>query len=157
MVSNNVSDQEIPPERRFGWGNLFVSPENDPRSTAPSVGERATLVDWLHAYRQTLELKCQGLDAEQMARCSVPPSDLSLLGLVRHMADVERYWFREVLAGERVPRHYGEADDENAAFRGAVPEAACVDEAWAYLAQRNRLCDALRRQLSGPRPHGHDA
>lgn len=55
-------------------------------------------------YRTTLELKCAGLDAEQLARRSIPPSDLSLLGLVRHMADVEHFWFRRVLAGEDVER-----------------------------------------------------
>jgi Protein of unknown function (DUF664) len=53
-------------------------------------GERATLLDYLHAYRLALELKCAGLDAEQLARRSVAPSTMSLLGLVRHMADVER-------------------------------------------------------------------
>ena len=47
-------------------------------------------------------MKCAGLDADGLARRSVPPSDLSLLGLVRHLADVERYWFRKVLAGEKV-------------------------------------------------------
>ena len=65
-------DAHLPTERRFGWSNMFVAPDEDPRSQAPSVGERAALTDVLKGYRQTLELKCQGLDAEQLARRSVP-------------------------------------------------------------------------------------
>ena len=83
-------DTDIPTERRFGWSDMFVAPEEDPRTQAPSVGERATLIDFLAGYRQTLELKCQGLGPEELARRSVPPSNMSLLGLIRHMADVER-------------------------------------------------------------------
>ncbi len=117
--------------RSFGWQDMFVPPEEDPRSQAPSVGERATLNEYLHAYRQTLELKCQGLDAEALARRSVPPSTLSLLGLVRHLADVERHWFRQVLAGEDVPPVFRTAEDGDAAFNGALPDPEVVDEAWA--------------------------
>src|SRR5665213_414720 len=111
-------------ERRFGWSNLFVAPEEDPRNQVPSDGERATLIEFLTAYRQTLELKCQGLDAEQLARRSVPPSNLSLLGLVRHMPDVERYWFRQVLAAEDAPRRYRTPDDRDGDFNGAIANPA---------------------------------
>jgi uncharacterized damage-inducible protein DinB len=110
---------------------MFVDPEMDPRSQEPSVGERATLISYLTAYRQTLELKCDGLDAEAMARRSVPPSDLSLLGLVRHLADAELHWFRRVLGGEDVPNRFRTADDRDAAFTGALPDQEVVDEAWA--------------------------
>lgn len=110
---------------------MFVRPEDDPRSQEPSVGERATLADFLTGYRQTLELKCQGLDAEQLARRSVPPSNMSLLGLVRHMADVERHWFRQVLSGEDAPRRFPTPEDRDADFNGARPDPAVVDEAWA--------------------------
>ena len=65
-------------------------------------GERALLLGYLRNYRLTLELKCSGLDAEQLARRSVPPSNLSLLGLVRHLATVEQAWFRVAMAGEDV-------------------------------------------------------
>ena len=122
---------DVPVVRQFGWQDMFVSPEEDPRSQAPSTGERATLTDYLHAYRQTLELKCQGLDASGMARRSVPPSTLSLLGLVRHLADVERRWFRQVLAGQDVPLIVRTADDREAAFDGALPDPVLVDQAWA--------------------------
>jgi uncharacterized damage-inducible protein DinB len=124
-------DADIPTERHFGWSDLFVAAEEDPRSQVPSVGERATLTDFLTAYRQTLELKCQGLDAEQLARRSVPPSNMSLLGLIRHMADVERHWFRQVLSGEDTPRRYRTVEDRDADFNGATADPAVVSEAWA--------------------------
>ena len=77
----------------------------DPREGGTSLGdERATLVEYLRWQRLTLELKCAGLDAEQLARRSVEPSTMSLLGLVRHMADVERAWFRRRMAGQDVPQ-----------------------------------------------------
>jgi uncharacterized damage-inducible protein DinB len=123
-------EPDVPTERRFGWANLFVAPEEDPRSQATSIGERATLIDFITGCRQTLELKCVGLSAEQMARRSVPPSNLSLLGLVRHMADVERYWFRQVLSGEDAPRRYRTAVDHDADFNDARADAAVIDDAW---------------------------
>jgi uncharacterized damage-inducible protein DinB len=126
----NQGDHDIPTERRFGWSNLFVAPEEDPRSEATSVGERATLIDFIAGCRQTLELKCQGLGAEQMARRSVRPSNMSLLGLVRHMADIERYWFRQILSGEEVPRRYRTTEDHDADFNGATADQAVVDDAW---------------------------
>jgi uncharacterized damage-inducible protein DinB len=75
--------------------DLWVDPEDDPREGGPSLAdERTTLVEYLRAQRLTLELKCSGLDAAALARRSVEPSTMSLLGLVRHMAEVERGWFR---------------------------------------------------------------
>ncbi len=62
--------------------------------------ERATLDAFLDYHRATLALKCEGLSDEQWRTCSAAPSNLSLLGLVRHMAEVERHWFRRVLNGE---------------------------------------------------------
>ena len=88
------------------------------------------MIDFLTGCRQTLELKCRGLDAEQMARRSVPPSNMSLLGLVRHMADVERYWFRQVLSGQDAPRRYRTTEDRDADFNGAGADPALVVEAW---------------------------
>jgi uncharacterized damage-inducible protein DinB len=133
MVTDEDADQsepEIPTERRFGWSNLFVAPDEDPRSMDTSVGERATLIDFLTGCRQTLELKCRDMDAEQMARRSAPPSNLSLLGLIRHMADVERYWFRQVLSGEDAPRRYRTTEDRDADFNGASADPVVVEDAW---------------------------
>ena len=148
MANDETRDSPgIPTVRRFGWSNMFVPPDEDPRSQVPSVGERATLIDFLTGYRQTLEMKCQGLNAEQMARRSVPPSDMSLLGLVRHMADVERYWFRQVLAGEDLARRYCTPEDRDADFNGASAAPALVDDAWAAwreeVAKAERCIEAL--------------
>jgi hypothetical protein len=119
------------PQREFGWWDMFVHPDDDPREQGGEFsGERATLVRYLRDYRLTLEMKCAGLDAESMARRSVPPSNLSLLGLVRHLAGTEQSWFRRVLAGQDVPRLYRSDADPNGDFNGAVADPALVAEAW---------------------------
>jgi uncharacterized damage-inducible protein DinB len=119
------------PERTFGWSDMFVPPDEDPRSqTSEFEGERATLVRYLRDYRLTLEIKCAGLDAEAMARRSVPPSNMSLLGLVRHLAGVEQHWFREVLAGQDVVRHFRSDADPDGDFDGATTDPGLVTEAW---------------------------
>ena len=92
--------------------------------------ERAALAGFLRHQREILERKCAGLDAAALARRSVEPSALSLLGLVRHLADVERAWFRRVLAGEDAPpRFYSDADPDGD-FDGAAADEALVVEAW---------------------------
>jgi uncharacterized damage-inducible protein DinB len=112
--------------------DVFVDPSLDPRSDAPSPpGERATLLDYLTFQRQTLELKCDGLDAAALARRSVEPSTMSLLGLVRHLADVERSWFRQRLAGEDVARRFSSPEDPDGDFDGAVADDQVVTQAWA--------------------------
>ena len=117
-------DQDLP-TRQFGWWDMFVHPDDDPRSDGGFKGERATLVGFLRDQRLTLELKCAGLDADGMARRSVEPSSLSLLGLVRHLADVERGWFRRRLAGQDAPSRYrSEADPDGAFDAGCTPEVA---------------------------------
>ncbi|WP_419538584.1 DUF664 domain-containing protein [Mycolicibacterium fortuitum] len=65
-----------------------------------NADERTTLESWLEFYRATLALKCEGLNEEQLRSAPVPPSELTLLGLVQHAAEVERNWFRRVLTGE---------------------------------------------------------
>jgi uncharacterized damage-inducible protein DinB len=68
-----------------------------------NADERTTLESWLDFHRATLEMKCENLDDTQAGTSSVPPSGLTLTGLVQHMAEVERNWFRRVLAGEDAP------------------------------------------------------
>lgn len=81
-----------------------------PRPTPPmTADERSTLEGWLEFYRATLAAKCEGLTEDQVRFASVPPSALTLLGLVQHAAEVERNWFRRVLAGESAPAIYGPA------------------------------------------------
>ncbi|HUN30397.1 MAG TPA: DinB family protein [Trebonia sp.] len=112
--------------------DLFLDPVQDPRQEGSSLsGERATLLDYLRYQRQTLEVKCEGLDAGQLAARSVEPSTMSLLGLVRHLAHVERVWFRIRFAGQDVPRLYQTAEDPDGDFNGAVADPAVVAEAFA--------------------------
>jgi uncharacterized damage-inducible protein DinB len=102
------------------------------RTDPPFQGdERDTLVGFLRWQRETLEMKCAGLDARALARRAVEPSALSLLGLVRHLADVERAWFRRVLAGRDDPPLFYSDADLNDDFDGAAADPALVDEAWA--------------------------
>ncbi|MER5936090.1 DinB family protein [Streptomyces sp. NPDC001928] len=130
-MTDVTKPEEALPRRSFGWWDMWVAPDDDPRSDGGYVGELATLVGYLSDQRLTFEMKCADLDAEDMARRSVPPSDLSLLGLLRHLAGVEQVWFRRVMAGQDVPRHYRTEDDPNGEFTGAVPDPAVVAEAWA--------------------------
>src|SRR6185437_10598291 len=112
--------------------DLFIDPVDDPREGGPRLGgERATLTEFLRCQRLTLELKCAGLDAGQLARRAVEPSTMSLLGLVRHMAEVERKWFRIRFADNAEDNRYQTADDPDGDFNGAVADQAVVDEAWA--------------------------
>lgn len=105
--------------------------DDDPREHGPRLGdERTTLVESLRRQRLTLEMKCAGLDAEQLARRSVEPSTMSLLGLVRHLAEVERGTFRRLMAGQDVPRLYTSEADRDGDFTGAVADAAVVAQAW---------------------------
>lgn len=117
-------------DRRFP--DMWVDPEDDPREKDVSAtGEKGVLEEYLDHYRLTLAMKCEGLDAEQMARRSVPPSTLSLLGLVRHLAKVEHSWFRRVLGGQPdLPRLYWSEEDRDLDFNGVVADDVVVADAW---------------------------
>ena len=110
---------------------MFIDLGDDPREDGPRLGdERATLFETLRCARLTLEMKCAGLDAEAMARRSVEPSTMSLLGLVRHLAEMERATFRVMMAGAQVPRLFCSDTDRDGDFDGAVPDPHVVAEAW---------------------------
>ncbi|MFV0134623.1 DinB family protein [Streptomyces sp. HMX87] len=121
--------------------DMWADPDDDPRNTegASPEGELATLQDFLAGYRMTLRMKCEGLDAEQLARRSVPPSTMSLLGLIRHLAEVERDWRNWIGDGDPLPKLYGEPDGD---FDGAVGEQAVVDAAYADLEREQAATDA---------------
>jgi uncharacterized damage-inducible protein DinB len=111
--------------------DMFVDPDSDPRPEPPTRGdERATLLGFLRWHRHTLELKCSGLDAVDLARRAVEPSSMSLLGLVRHMAEVERGWFRRFMAGQDAPPHFYSAADPDGDWDGALPDPDLVAQAW---------------------------
>jgi uncharacterized damage-inducible protein DinB len=130
-----AGERETVPERWNAVGagsNMWMDMSLDPRFTdwKPPEGERATLVEFLQRYRLVMEMKCADLDAAQLASRSVPPSTMSLLGLIRHMADVERSWFRCVMAQSDVPPLYWSETVPDADWLGAVADPALVDEAW---------------------------
>lgn len=111
---------------------MWVDPRDDPRETGQQpVGEKETVWDYLRRYRLTLQMKCADLDATQLAQRSVPPSTMSLLGLVRHLAGVEHHWFQRVLQGHDVPRLYRSETDRDHDFNGAVADPVVVEEAWS--------------------------
>ncbi|HJP74146.1 MAG TPA: DinB family protein [Pseudonocardiaceae bacterium] len=123
------------------YPDMWLDPADDPRNsdgTSPD-GELPTLRDYLKAYRFTLLMKCEGLTPEQLARRSVPPSTMSLLGLIRHVAKAERDW-RGWIVPDPPPRLYGERDAD---FDGAIADQAVVDGAYADLAREQAATDAV--------------
>jgi hypothetical protein len=81
----------------------MTAPQVD-RPEVPRVTDERTMLDaWLDYHRATLLMKCAGLSDEQLKVRSAEPSALSLLGLVRHLTDVERGWFRRGVGGEQGP------------------------------------------------------
>ncbi|MFE1789358.1 DinB family protein [Streptomyces sp. NPDC059525] len=90
-----------------------VDHRTEPSTTA---GEREMLDGWLEYHRETLAWKCEGLSDEQLRATPLRPSALSLMGLVRHMAEVERYWFREIALGADLPDLYSTRDNRDGDF-----------------------------------------
>src|SRR6478735_8187306 len=115
-------------------------------------GEEAVLRDYLGHFRTTFQRKCEGLDAEQLARRSVPPSTMSLLGLARHLAAVEFSWWRRVMGHDLdLPKMWGKDEHRDADFDGAVADDAVVAEAWA--AWRSEVAYARAFQAGHPMDH----
>ncbi|MFG3097768.1 DinB family protein [Streptomyces sp. NPDC048202] len=133
-------------EQRARWTeatvypDMWADPDDDPRNTdGPSPdGELATLQDYLDNYRLTLRMKCEGLDPAQLAMRSVPPSTMSLLGLIRHLARAERDWRNWISEGDPLPKLYGARDAD---FDGAVAEQAVVDAAFRDLEREQAATD----------------
>jgi hypothetical protein len=142
-------------ERRFAWSDMFVHPDNDPRPDGGFADMRATLLGYLRNHRLTLELKCAGLDAAQLARRAVPPSNLSLLGLVRHLAGVEQAWLRIRMAGLDVPRLYRSPDQPAGEFDGAVADDEVVAEAWSTWRTEVAFADAYLARTPDLETVGH--
>lgn len=135
-----MSDQPARWTQASVYPDMWTDPDDDPRNNENSPeGELATLLDFLVNYRITLRMKCEGLDPEQLARRSVPPSTMSLLGLIRHLAEVERDWRNWITDGDPLPKLYGKKDAD---FDGAVAEQAVVDAAYADLEREQAELDA---------------
>ncbi|MDT0381821.1 DinB family protein [Streptomyces sp. DSM 42041] len=112
------------------------------------------LRDYLDYHRATLAMKCEGLTDEQMRRRSMPPSTLSLLALVRHMAEVERAWFRRTLAGEDVGWVWSDERDYQEAFRVGDATRAEAFDAWQAEVEHSRRIerDAPSLEVTGYNP-----
>ena len=103
----------------------------DTRDQRPLTGdERAILTAVLDWHRQTFELKCSGVPPGRLSEKNIPPSGLSLHGLVRHLAAVERWWFRQQFAGEDVPNLYYSDDDPNQDFDSLDGDPAEAFAVW---------------------------
>ncbi|WP_399928181.1 DinB family protein [Streptomyces kanamyceticus] len=120
-----------------------VPRRTEPPHTAPD--ERASLTAFLQYQRETLAMKCAGLTAEQLKERAVPPSDMSLLGLVRHLAEVERSWFGNVMNGEALRADWsGRVPGEHADFDVADADPDEAFEVWhAECARSRAVVDAL--------------
>ncbi|MEW9555854.1 DUF664 domain-containing protein [Nonomuraea sp. NPDC050783] len=138
-------------------GDLFPAGGHDRRFGGPATGdERRLLLDMLRAQRETLRLKCAGVPAE-LARRSVEPSTLSLLGLVRHLADVERRWFRRVLAGQSAPPVFSSDADPDGDFDGAVDDPEVIEAAWRAWEAEVAFAERFVARAAGLDVEGHDA
>ena len=126
----------------------WIAPPVERTDPITTNGERAALQDWLNFHRQTLLIKCGGLTAEQLRWCAVPPSNLSLLGLVRHMTEVERGWFRRRIAGQDAGYLYSSEADPDGEF-SHVDTADPEQDYAAYL----REIELARQAAAG---HGLD-
>ena len=123
----------------------WTAPEIERSPTPKLVDERASLQGWLDFHRETLLAKCTGLTHEQLATRSAEPSRLSLLGLVRHMAEVEAWWFRSNLRGDLAHGFYGPDDNLEGDFEDL--DAHPAEEVFARYVEECRLADAAAEGL----------
>ena len=110
-----------------------------------TAGERETLRGFLDFHRATLAKKCDDLSDDDLRRLAMPPSTLSLLGLVRHMAEVERAWFRRVIDGQDIPLVWSPDGDFQAAY-----DPTGADPAEAFAAWRTEVDHARRIESAAP-------
>ncbi len=111
------------------------------------AGEREMLRVFLDYHRATLALKCDGLNDVDLRRRSMPPSGLSLLGLVRHMAEVERTWFRRVINGEDIPLVWSDEGDFQVAYDATEATRAEAFGAWEAEVEHSRRIEAAAESL----------
>jgi uncharacterized damage-inducible protein DinB len=118
------------------------------RNDTPKLAdERETLRAYLDFHRSTLAMKCDGLSDDDLRRASSPPSTLSLLGLVRHMAEVERTWFRKVVNAEDIPLVWSDAGDYQVAYDASMATRAEAFEAWQTEVKHSRRIEEAAESL----------
>ncbi|MEU1075376.1 MULTISPECIES: DinB family protein [unclassified Streptomyces] len=111
----------------------------DDRPAPPLLAdERETLRGFLDYHRATLAMKCEGLTDEELRTTSMPPSTLSLLGLVRHMAEVERTWFRRVVGAEDITLVYSDVNDYQVAYDASGATRADAFTRWQAEVEHSR-------------------
>jgi hypothetical protein len=111
------------------------------------AGERETLRAFLDFHRATLAMKCDGLNDDDLRRRSMPPSTLTLLSLVRHMAEVERTWFRKVINGEDIPLVWSDAGDYQVAYDASKSTRSEAFEAWQAEIEHSRRIEREAESL----------
>jgi uncharacterized damage-inducible protein DinB len=111
------------------------------------AGEREMLRAFLDYHRATLAMKCDGLTDEDLRRQSMPPSTLSLLGLVRHMAEVERAWFRRVINREDIPLVWSDEGDFQVAYDASTATRKEAFDAWRAEVEHARRIEAAAELL----------
>jgi Protein of unknown function (DUF664) len=120
-------------------GMTWIAPNPPELADGPLVGDdRPILEAYLAWQRYTLLTLCAGLTGEQLTERTIPPSNLSLLGLVRHLGKVERIWLRQRAAGEAVGPLYGTPDD--ASLKDADFNELDATEAEADFARYREEC-----------------
>ncbi|MFG2094523.1 DinB family protein [Streptomyces sp. NPDC048612] len=133
----------------------WTAPSVERRELPTVAGEREMLQGWLDFHRDTLLAKCTGLTGDQLVQASSAPSDLTLLGLVRHMTEVERAWFRQRFLGEPVGDLYFSEARPDADFEDLDPSAA--EAQFAAFRAETEACDkavadrGLDETFTGPR------
>jgi len=105
------------------------------------------LRSFLDYHRATLAMKCDDLSDEELRRQASPPSTLSLLGLVRHMAEVERTWFRMVINGETLPLVWSDERDYQAAYDATGATRAEAFDAWEAEVEHSRRIELAAESL----------
>jgi uncharacterized damage-inducible protein DinB len=113
--------------------------------------EREMLRAFLDFHRATLAMKCEGLSDAELRRQSSPPSTLTLLGLVRHMAEVERTWFRRVISGEDIPLIWSDHGDFQAAYNASEASGDEACRAWQAEVEHSRRIEreAVSLEVTG--------
>ncbi|MFE7789957.1 DinB family protein [Streptomyces sp. NPDC057460] len=128
---------------------------SDNRIGPPNFGsERDMLRAFLDYHRATLAMKCEGLADEELRQRSMPPSTLSLLGLVRHMAEVERAWFRRVFEDNAAPMVWSDKTDFQAAYDASTSTRGEAFDAWEAEVEKSRSIEreADSLDLAGYQP-----
>jgi uncharacterized damage-inducible protein DinB len=116
-------------------GTVMATERTEPPSTG---GEREMLRGFLDYHRETLAIKCDSLSDDELRRRSMPPSTLCLLGLVRHMAEVERQWFRRVINAEDIPLVWSADGDFQVAYDVSTATGPEAFAAWQAEVEQSR-------------------